>query len=356
MDQKSLVGKVQTVLGLIDGQLLGKTSCHEHILWDMSTYFQEPATATERGLAHQPVSLDNLWWVRANPNSNLDNQVQTDEQLAIRELLRFKYAGGGTLVELSPLGMARDPAGLARVARATGLNIVMGCGYYVGQSHPGDMDLKTEEVIAGEIARDIFEGVGDTGIHSGIIGEIGCSMPLTHNEEKVLRACAIAQRRTGAAINIHPSIDDEALLGNLRVLREAGADLTRVAVSHVDGFGFNWETRRKVLEMGCYLEFDGFGQSIYHFLYMGRVANEDSDVKRIYDICKIIDMGYINQVLLAQDFCFKCCLASYGGYGYAHILTNLQPFLRAKGVTEKQINTLLVENPRKLLEFVPAKE
>jgi len=356
MDQKDLIGKAQTVLGIIDGQSLGKTSCHEHILWDMSTYFQEPATATERGLAHQPVSLDNLWWVRANPNSNLDNQVQTDEQLAIKELLRFKYAGGGTLVELSPLGMARDPAGLAHVARATGLNIIMGCGYYVGQSHPRDMDLKTEEGIAQEIVRDIIEGVGETGIHAGIIGEIGCSVPLTQNEKKVLRACAMAQRRTGAAINMHPSIDDQALLEGIRVLRDAGADLTRVAMSHVDGFGSSMETRRKVLEMGCYLEFDGFGQSVYHFLYMGRVANADSDIKRIDDIRQIIDMGYINQILLAQDFCFKCCLASYGGYGYAHILTNLQPFLQAKGMTKRQINTLLVENPRKLLEFVPAKE
>jgi phosphotriesterase-related protein len=356
MDQRELVGKAQTVLGILDGQSLGKTSCHEHILWDMSTYFQEPATATERGLAHQSVSLDNLWWVRANPNSNLDNQIQTDEQLAIKELLRFKYAGGGTLVELSPLGMARDPVGLAHVARATGLNIVMGCGYYVGQSHPKDMDLKTDGEIAQEIVRDIIEGVGDTGIHAGIIGEIGCSMPLTQNEKKVLRACAMAQRRTGAAINMHPSIDDQSLLEGIKVLHDAGADLTRVAISHVDGFGFSIETRRKVLEMGCYLEFDGFGQSVYHFLYMGRVANADSDIKRINDICQIIDMGYINQILLAQDFCFKCCLATYGGYGYAHILTNLQPFLRAKGVTEQQINTLLVENPRKLLEFVSAKE
>jgi phosphotriesterase-related protein len=345
MDQRDLVGKAQTVLGPVDGQSLGITSCHEHILWDMSTYFQEPATATERGLAHQPVSLENLGWVRANPNSNLD----------IRELLPFKYAGGGTLVELSPRGMARDPAGLAHVARATGLNIIMGCGYYVGQSHPKGMDLKTEEGIAQEIVGDIIEGVGDTGVRAGIIGEIGCSMPLTGNEVKVLRACAMAQRRTGAAINVHPSIDDEALLEGVRVLRDAGADLTRVAISHVDGFGFSPETRRKVLEMGCYLEFDGFGQSVYHFLYMGRVANADSDIKRIDDICQIIDMGFISQVLVAQDFCFKCCLAAYGGYGYAHILTNLQPFLRAKGMTKQQINTLLVENPRKLLEFVPAK-
>lgn len=356
MRQEELIGKAQTVLGLIDGESLGITSCHEHILWDMSTYFQEPTAASDKGLAHQPVSLDNLWWVRANPNGNIDNTIQTDEQIAIKELLRFKYAGGGTLTELSPNGMARDPMGLARVARATGLNIIMGGGYYVGQSHPKDMDNKTEEEIAREIIQDIMVGVGDTGIRSGIIGEIGCSVPFTKNERKVLRACAIAQRRTGAAINVHPSINDELVIENIKVLKEAGADLTRVAISHTDGFGFSLKTRSKILEAGCYAEYDGFGQSVYAFRYMDRVANEQSDIQRINDIIQLIDKGYINQILLAQDYCFKCCLASYGGYGYDHTITVLVPFMRFKGLTDQQIHTLLVENPKRFLQFAPAKD
>lgn len=356
MDQKELIGRAQTVLGIVDGDSLGITTCHEHILWDMSTYFEEPSSASEKGLAHQPVNLDNLYWVRANPNLNIDNQIQTDDQLAIRELLRFKYAGGSTLVELSPNGMSRDPLGLARVARATGLNIIMGSGYYVGQSHPKDMDNKSEEEIAQEIIQDILVGVGDTGIRSGIIGEIGCSMPLAQNEQKVLRACAIAQRRTGAAINVHPSINDELAIENIKILKDAGADLARVAISHVDGFEFSLPTRRKMLEAGCYLEYDGFGQSIYHFFYMGRVANVHSDIQRIYDISQLIDEGYINQIIIAQDHCFKCCLVAYGGYGYAHILNNLVPFMRAKGMTDKQIHTILVDNPRRLLQFASAQD
>ncbi len=351
MQKTDVKGKAQTVLGVIDGQDLGITSSHEHILWDMSAYFEEPNSASEKELAHQPVSLENLHRIRPKPHGNIDNMVQTDEKIATRELLDFKYAGGNTIVELSQNGLARDPMGLARLARATGLNIIMGSGYYVGLSHPEDMDNKTEEDIADEIVRDINVGVGDTGIRAGIIGEIGCSLPFTKNERKVLRACAIAQRRTGAPINIHPSIDDNTMLENIAVLKDAGADLSRVAISHVDGFGFSLSTRLKVLEYGCYVEYDGFGQAIYHFFYMGRIANAMSDIQRITDIMQLIEEGYLNQILVAQDFCFKCCLATYGGYGYAHLITNLIPFMKAKGMTEEQIHTLLVDNPRRLLEF-----
>lgn len=355
MNQEDIAGKIQTVLGAVDGECLGITSTHEHIIWDMSTYFEEPERASDRGLARQPVSMENLHLIRPRPHINIDNMIQTDEQMAVSELMHFKLAGGGTMVELSQNGMARDPLALARVSRATGVNIVMGSGYYVAISHPDDMNDKTEEDIADEIVRDITVGVGDTGIKSGIIGEIGCSLPLTDNERKVLRACAIAQRRTGAPINIHPSIGDKAMQENIAILKEAGADLKRVAISHTDGFGFSLETRLKVLEEGCYVEYDGFGQALFHFFYMGRIANAMSDIDKITDIMELIEKGYLGQILMAQDFCFKCDLAAYGGYGYAHIIKNLLPFMRAKGMTEEQIHALLVDNPRRLLELAPVK-
>ncbi len=351
---KELVGKAQTVLGAIDGENLGITSCHEHILWDLSVVFREPDSARDKGLAHQPVELTNLHWVRANPHSNLDNLLQTDEQLAINELLPFKYAGGSTIVELTQNGMSRDPMGLARISRATGLNIIMGSGYYIGRSHPRDMDSRTEEDIAKEIVNDITVGVGNTGIRSGIIGEIGCSVPLTNNERKVLRAGAMAQRRTGAPMNVHPSMNDELVMENIKILKDAGADLSRVAISHVDGFEYSLATRRKILESGCYVSYDGFGQLVYHFLVMGRVLNGHSDIQRIDDIARMIEEGFIKQIMIAQDYCFKSCLAAYGGYGYAHILNNLLPFMRAKGLTEENIHTLLVENAKRFLEFVHA--
>lgn len=353
MRSPDLEGKIQTVLGVIDSGELGVTSCHEHILWDMSVYFEEPPSASDKGLAHQPVCLENLYWVRANPTKNVDNMIQTDELLAAKEVLRFKHAGGGAIVELSQHGLSRDPLGLARVARATGLNIVMGSGYYVSASHPPDIDTRTEEQIAQEIIDDLLVGVGTTGIRSGIIGEIGCSTPFMPNEKKVLRACSIAQRQTGAPMNIHPSIGDKVVLENIEVLIDSGADLSHIAVSHIDGYGFSQTTIHRILEAGCYVEYDGFGQALYHFSYMGEVINGMSDMDRIRDIMALIDDGYIRQILIGQDFCFKCDLASYGGYGYDHILRNLTPVMRAKGMTGEQIEMLLVRNPARFLAFAP---
>jgi phosphotriesterase-related protein len=353
MKTQGLAGKVQTVLGLVDAGQIGITTCHEHILWDMSNHFREPGSAIDKGMARQPVNLENLWWIRAHAAGNIDNIRQTDEQIAISEVLRFKIAGGSTIVELTLDGISRDPLGLAKVARATGLNIIMGSGYYTEFSHPDDMDQKTEEEIAEEIIQDIMVGVRDTGIRAGIIGEIGCSVPLTQNERKVLRACAVAQRKTGAPMNVHPSIDNKLVIENIKILEDAGTDLRRVAISHVDGFEFSFPTLRKILKAGCYVEYDGFGHSLYHLNYMGRVVNETSDINRIYDITRLINEGYIDQILLGQDLVFKCSLVTYGGFGYAHIIDNLLPFMRAKGMTEQQIHTLLVENPEKFLQFAP---
>jgi phosphotriesterase-related protein len=217
------------------------------------------------------------------------------------------------------------------------------------------MDQKSESEIIEEIIREITTGVGDTGVRAGIIGEIGCSVPFTDNERKVLRASAIAQQQTGAPINVHPSINDDLVIENINVLKDAGADLSRVAISHVDGFEFSESTLFKILEKGCYVEYDGFGHTMYHQVYMDRVVNEGNDIQRIYDITRLIDKGYLNQILLGQDVFFKCSLAAYGGFGYAHIIDNLIPLMRLKGITEQQVNSLFIENPRRFLSFAPAK-
>ncbi|MFC1984492.1 phosphotriesterase-related protein, partial [Chloroflexota bacterium] len=212
MRQEEITGKVQTVLGIIDADSLRVTLPHEHLLVDLTMYFVEPTEASEKVMVHEPISLENLSWIRIHSHNNWDNMRLTDEKITIKEALLYKGAGGDTIVELSNVGMARDPLGLARIARATGLNVVMGSGYYVGVSHPSELAAKTEEEITEEIVRDITVGVGETGVRAGIIGEIGCSVPLEEDERKVLRASAVAQQRTGAAINIHPSRGKDLVL------------------------------------------------------------------------------------------------------------------------------------------------
>jgi phosphotriesterase-related protein len=351
MEIEQLKGKVQTVLGLVEPEDVGITSAHEHILFDMSDQWFEPATASERGLAYGKITMENLGIVRARYGAIKENMYQLDVSLAIEEVKRFKYAGGGTIVEVSQNGLHRDPVGLAHVARATGANIVMGSGYYIDSTHPADMDTRTEEEITDEVVHDILVGAGNTGIRAGIIGEVGNSYPWTSNEKKVLRACALAQKRTGAPMNIHPGITDELALEHIALVKEAGADLTHIAISHVDGYNYSLDTHRKIFEAGCYVEYDGFGNSLYTASYAGRLLNWHSDATRIDVIQQLIKEGFISQILLGGDICFKCSLAAYGGFGYAHIINNLIPLMRAKGMTEEQIRTLTIDNPTRFLQF-----
>ncbi len=356
MDRADLSGKVQTVLGVISPDELGITLAHEHCLVDITVLFTEPAEAGQKSLAYQPITLENFGWVRYHSVNSLDNLQVFDEEIAIKELQFYKRAGGNSLVDVTNIGLARDPLALTRIARATGLNIVMGSGYYVGPSHPLELENKTEEEIAQEIVRDITTGVGDSGIRAGIIGELGCSWPLTDNERKVLRASARAQKLTGAAITIHPGRHESAYSEVIEILGDAGADLSRTIMGHIDSRIFDHARRLEMVEKcataGCYLEYDTFGHESYLPLRTPHIGiDRINDRQRVDDISRLIDRGYLNQILVSQDCCMKMTLRHYGGTGYAHILSNVLPRMRDHGITDEAIHTILVENPRSVLAF-----
>jgi phosphotriesterase-related protein len=143
-------GKVQTVLGLIDPADLGITLTHEHILVD------------QRDWIDKPVTLDRLGGVTSR-FYNLDSMVILEEKAAVEETFKFKLAGGGSLVDVTSIGIGRDPLALARISRATGLNLIMGGGHYVPWAHPPGMDEETEESITEALIKDINVGVYEDG-------------------------------------------------------------------------------------------------------------------------------------------------------------------------------------------------
>jgi len=242
MDVACLKGKVQTVLGLIEPEELEITLPHEHLVGcpvsaqPKKGGYEEPGSGFEKRLALQPLSLENFWWVRYHPVSSVDNLDFLDEQVALKEAMLFRNEGGKSIVELSNVGLARDPMALARISRATGLNVIMGSGYYLESSYPNEeeMTAKSDEDVVEEIVQDITVGVEGTGIRAGIIGELGCSWPLTDNEKKVLRAGAYAQKRVGCAISLHSSRNKRGKMEIIEVLGEAGADLSSVVMGHID--------------------------------------------------------------------------------------------------------------------------
>jgi phosphotriesterase-related protein len=350
--EKKLARKVQTVLGLIDGDELGLTLPHEHLLLDLSVRFKLiEESVSARVMAQKPVSLDMTGWLRFHLFENRDNLMLDDEELATKEVSLFKRAGGKSVVDVTNWGIGQDPHALARISRTTGLHIIMGTGYYTLDSGCAEiLKEKSEDEIFDDIMKDIM--VGTDGICAGIIGEIGAdSWPLDDIEIKSLRASTRAQRATGAALTIHPGRLEESPLQILKIVEKAGADMSRVIMEHIDRTAYSFDSMVAMAKTGCYLEFDCFSMEGYYPRRYG-VFDIPNDAARVNYIIRLIDLGYLNQILISTDTAMKARLVAYGGPGYAHIPDNVIPWMRAKGMSEEVIRTITVENPKRMLTFV----
>jgi phosphotriesterase-related protein len=329
---------------------MGITLPHEHLLIDFAVMFREPASAAERGLSRQPVSLANLGWVRHHFSSNLDNLQLLDEAVARDEALLFKHAGGRTFVDPTNRGLARDPLALARLARASGLNIIMGSGYYVDAAHPPGMDGRTVDGIARELVADLTDGVDGTGVRAGFIGEIGTSWPWTDNEKKVVRAAVAAQRETGAALMIHPGRHERLPLAIVDFVRKEGGDLERTIMCHVERTIADRAVLLELAATGVRLEYDLFGLETSYYPY-NPAFDMPNDGERMRQILLLIERGHLDQILMSHDIAYKHCLTKWGGFGYHHLLVNVIPRLRARGADDQTIQTLLVDNPRRAFTY-----
>jgi phosphotriesterase-related protein len=342
----------QTVAGSVPADALGVTMMHEHLLIDTTPMLVEPREASRRTAFHAPLTVNLLGRIRYGGLTNVDNSRLGDVQVAIEEAMLYKQAGGRTIVDATCIGIGRDPRGLLAVAQATGLHVVMGCSYYVTPGGSAELDAKSEDAIVEEIRRDLLDGVAGTGIRAGIIGEVGCSWPLSPSERKVLRASGRAQRLTGAALLVHPGRNEHAPEELIEVLREVNTDLSRTVMCHLDRTVAEQATLKRLAATGCMLEYDLFGNEFSYYR-----PNPDfdmpSDAQRLAWIAWLVAEGYGNQLLMAHDIALKHSLVRYGGYGYAHILENIVPRMRRKGFREEQIHRMLVESPRRLLAFHP---
>ena len=358
MSGPSLVGKVQTVTGLVEPEQLGPTMMHEHLFVDlrMNNLPDRDSSATDVALSMEKLTLQNA--ARARERRPLaDNWLLADVEVAIEEANEFRYAGGGTIVEVSSIGLRRDPVALRRVARATGLNIVMGCGWYQKAYHPANMDQRTVEDMAEEIVRDITVGVDETGIRSGIIGEVGIEGdPLTENEIKSIRASARASRATGAAISFHKSGSTrEEKLRVADIVGEEGVSPSRVIFGHCDFVADDIDLLLELLGTGMYVQFDVVGRMGITIPWdtsprtqvaatLANLTATDAEA-----IPRLIEAGYADRILLSHDVSLKDHFRRHGGTGYSFVLEKFVPHLRLRGVAEEHIQMMLVDNPMRVL-------
>lgn len=335
---------VKSVRGEISRSQLGVVAPHEHVLLDLSAFYQELPVPGIDDPATQKVEMWNLGILSRDCYALKDNLRLTDEEVAVKELMFFKKAGGGTVVDASLPGIGRDPKGLLYISEKTGLNIIMGTGFYVGETHPEELSSMSEEEIGGLMIKELTEGVD--GICAGYIGEIGISEIFDDKERRILRAAAVAHKQVGAAINVHINPWTVNGLEAADILLDAGVAPDRICISHVDV-----ENREDyilaLLNKGVYVEFDNFGKEYY---IRREVRNSGygcfaHDTQRVALVKKLIDMGYLNQILLTCDLCLKNLLHCYGGWGYDHVLTNIVPMMEDEGISHKEIQVMLVKNP-----------
>jgi phosphotriesterase-related protein len=332
-----------TVLGPIAPEQLGVTLMHEHLLLDATPWFRPPEAASLRPVAYGPVSIEVLGLLHNDPFLCLDNCKLFDEETTIEEVRRFRLAGGDTVVDPTCRGIGRDPLALQRISRATGLNIVMGAGYYLEPAHPAIVRQMSLDAIAEEIERDVVDGV--QGVRAGIIGEIGISKDFTPEEEKVLRAAARAQKATGVPLEVHLPGWERHAGRVLDTIAAEGGDLRRTVLCHMNPSGEDFAYQAELAQRGAWLEYDMIGMD---YFYADQQAQSPSDEENARAIARLRDAGLLGSVLLSQDIFIKIQLVRYGGTGYAHILDHFVPRLRRHGFTDAEIATLLVENPRRV--------
>lgn len=342
-------GHAETVLGPVRACDLGPTLMHEHLLVDTRT-------AADKEASHEavPLGLHNYYLARRH-NDHPHCLVLDSVSEAADELAHFAAAGGRTVVEVTPVCLGRNPAGLAEISAASGVQVVMGTGFYDHDYHAASVHELAAGQLAELIVADCEEGVaaapGKARVKAGVIGEIGLSWPATECEHKVLTAAAKAQATTGRLLIVHPGRDPAAPRWALDRAEEAGADPARVALAHLDRTLDDPGAVAELARRGAYVSFDLFGSESSFYPYSDFAMPNDAGRLRL--IRAVADLGQIAKVVVSHDIYAKTHLMRYGGEGYAHILRDVAPVMDRFGIDAAMRRQLLVDNPAAALSGRP---
>lgn len=302
---------IHTVTGDVPADHLGVTYMHEHLIG-------------------QALSPD-------DPDLILDSEAN-----AIAELRAFYAAGGRAVVEMSPRDWRRDVLALRRISTASQVQIITVTGFIKSKSAAPLVSDKTINQIADEMIREITEGIDGTNIRAGVI-KAGTSLnTITADEEKVLRAAARAQRETGALISTHTEAGTMAL-EQIALLRGEGVPPERILIGHMDRH-IDWAYHVAVAQTGVTLGYDQFGKAKYY-----------PDSVRVAFVRRMVAAGFGAQLAISGDMARRSSFASYGGApGFTHILSVIVPMLHDAGLTQAEIDTLLIATPARLLGITKA--
>jgi phosphotriesterase-related protein len=348
-----------TTAGIVPGADLGIVLPHEHLLFDLSGFMTEPLDEHERAVRATGLTLDTSADLRRSPLLTSENLIFWDEAVSAQELGYFRDEGGRTIVDCTLPEMKRDVRAAARVGAAAGVNIIVATGHYIHEMHGPEIARQGVDEIAAWMVGEIEDGIEDTGIRAGVI-KVGVStVPrMPQDERKCLEAAGQAQAATGAPITIHNPLPFEKRgVEVVRILTRAGADPERVIMGHMAHTVPDVAYHRTVMDTGATIEFDRFGQELYHESW--KVANrwglypgEPRDSEVVNEIVELVRQGYVDRILMSHDIGFRNGLRAFGGFGYAHIPYRITRYLRQQGLDDDDVEQLIVRNPARLFAFI----
>jgi len=319
------MASVNTVRGAVASSELGATLMHEHV-FVLSTEIMQNYPAG---------------W------GDEEKRIQS----AIDRLNELKSRGVSTLVDLTVIGLGRYIPRIQRIAAETAINIIVATGVYTYNDVPmyfhfqgPGTELGGPEFMVDMFVKDIEEGIADTGVRAAILKCATDQPGVTAGVERVLRAVAQAHRRTGVPISTHTHAGTRRGLEQQRIFEQEGVDLSRVVIGH-SGDTTDIDYLEELIANGSYIGMDRFGIDVL-------LPFED----RVNTVARLCERGHAEKMVLSQDAaCFNDWLPAnvdqiLPRWNFLHIHNDVIPALKERGVTDEQINMMLVDNPRKIFE------
>jgi len=322
------LSSVETVTGPVELDDIGPTLMHEHVFVLNTEILQ-----------------------------NYGEYWETEERIAdaVTKLTALYERGVRTIVDPTVIGLGRYLPWVQQVADQVHLNIVAATGLYTYDDvpfffhHRGVVFDNDDEPMVRHFVRDITDGIADTGVKAGVIKCATDVKGPTPGVERVLRACARAHRETGVAITTHTDAGTYRGRDQQRIFAEEGVDPSRVVIGHC-GDSTDTDYLRELMDNGSTIGMDRFGLDLL-LPFEERVAT----------VAALCDQGYADRMVLAHD---AACFIDWFDEGlqpvmapnwhFTHISDDVLPALRERGVTDDQIDQMLVGNPRRLLAGGPA--
>ena len=315
------VATVETVRGPVAAERLGRTLAHDHVF-----------ILGQETLANFNHRWGEPWW-------NEEKGVAE----AVRQLQRLRDAGFETLIDPTAVGLGRYIGRIKRINEQVDLNIVVCTGVYAFMELPQFLRYRTVDALAAFFVHELRVGIGDTGVKAAFIKCAVEEYGLVGDVPRILAAVAAAAVETGAPVMVHTNAVAQSGVRALEALTAAGVRPEKLVIAHV-GDSNDLDYIRRLAASGAYLGWDRF--NIEHF---------NPDAKRIETVMQVLAEGYVDQLHFSHDgatfhdFMVGDAMFADEHADYLHVSNVILPQLRERGVTDADIDRIMVDNPRRWL-------